>query len=819
MQVAQVEFDDRFLQQPGGSRVDVSRFSKGNVALPGDYRADLYVNDVWLGRAQVSLRQVGTDAKDVQPCFDRALLERVGVDLLRLSAQTTGRLETDTKACLTLPSLVPDATATFDNGEQRLDVSVPQISLARSARGYVDPRYWDDGVPAAFMQYNANVYRSDSSGTSSTQAYVGLNTGINVGPWRFRHNGNLTSGNLGGTHYQSVQTNVQRSIAKLKSQLTVGDAFTDGAVFDSVGFRGVQLASDDRMYPESQRGYAPVVRGIANSNARVQIRQNGNLIYETTVSPGAFEINDLFATGYGGNLDVIVTEADGSVRTSTVPYASAVNALRPGVTRYGTTIGEYRNPTVGIHPLLFQGTVQHGFTNLITGYGGVIAAQEYAAAQIGAALNTDYGAFGLDITQSATHLANQPNRNGQSLRLSYSKLVEPLHTNLAVAAYRYSSRGYLGLADAMALIDLDGRQLGYAATGIQRGRLQVTVNQSLPAGYGSFYLSGSTQNYWDRDGTDTQLQAGYSNSYKRLNYNLAFSRQQNMGTRKWDNQVMLTVSLPLGTGSHAPYSTTSLQGGANQPTTVRTAVAGSLGVDNAFSYGLNAGHSSGGDTSSNATAGANVAYISPVSALNGSVSRSGNYTQSSAGMSGGIVAYSGGVAFTPMMGDTLGIVEAKDAAGARVVSGNGLRVDPWGHAVVSGLSPFSSNQIEIDPKGLPINVELQSTQQSVAPTAGAVVRLKFETENAGRAAILGIKMPDGTSVPFGAEVLDEQGHSIGTVAQAGRMIARGLKADAGTLLVNWGEGAGERCSLNYSLPAGNVKMSASYTVVDVVCKQ
>ena len=817
-QLAEVEFNDQFLQQSDGAHIDISRFSKGNVALPGDYRADLYVNGVWLGRTEIRLRQTGEGSGDVQACFDRALLERVGVDLMKMPAEVAARLETGGEACLTLPSLVKDATAVFDNGEQRLDVSVPQIALARTARGYVEPRYWDDGVTAARLQYNASVYNADANGVSSTQSYVGLNAGINIGPWRFRHNGNLTSSTEGGTHYQSVQTNLQRSIAPLKSQLIIGDAFTDGALFDSVGFRGVQLASDDRMYPESQRGYAPIIRGIANSNARVQVRQNGNLLYETTVAPGAFEIDDLYPTGYGGDLNVVITEADGTVRTSTVPFAAAVNALRPGITRFSTTVGQYRNPTIHSHPVLFQGTVQHGFTNLITGYGGFVASPGYMAAQVGAALNTDFGAFGLDITQASTHLEHEPDRNGQSLRLSYSKLVEPTNTNLSVAAYRYSSRGYLGLSDAMALRDLDQRNLGFAANGIQRGRLQVTVNQSLPPGYGSLYLSGSTQNYWDHSGADTQLQAGYNNNFKQINYSLAFSRQQDITTRKWDNRVMLTVGIPLGKGAHAPYSTTSLQGGGNTPTTVQEAVTGTLGADSAFAYGLNVGHSSGAGMDNNTTAGANVSYQSPVSSLTANVSRSNNYTQSGVGVSGGVVMYSGGVAFTPLMGDTVAIVEARDAAGARVTNGSGLRVDPWGHAVVSSLDPFARNQIELDPKGLPINVELKSTQQSVAPTAGAVVKLKFDTENAGRAAIFDVTQADGKPAPFGAEVSNEQGQSVGTVAQGGRIVVRGLKSDSGKLLVNWGDDASERCWLDYSLPNGNTKTVASYSVIELECR-
>lgn len=157
-------------------------------------------------------------------------------------------------------------------------------------------------MPAALLQYNTNVYQARSGGVSTTQAYAGLTAGVNVGPWGFRHNGNVTSGSGTGTHYQAVQTELLRSIAPLKSQLTLGEGFTDGQVFDSYGFRGVQLASDDQMYPESQRGYAPTIRGIANSNALVHVSQGGNIIYETNVAPGPFVINDLHPTGYGGQL-------------------------------------------------------------------------------------------------------------------------------------------------------------------------------------------------------------------------------------------------------------------------------------------------------------------------------------------------------------------------------------------------------------------------------------------------------------------------------------------------------------------------------------
>lgn len=56
-------------------------------------------------------------------------------------------------------------------------------------------------------------------------------------------------------------------------------------MLESVPYRGIKLASDESMLPQSQRGFAPVVRGIAQSNAMVTIRQNNSVIYQTSVPP------------------------------------------------------------------------------------------------------------------------------------------------------------------------------------------------------------------------------------------------------------------------------------------------------------------------------------------------------------------------------------------------------------------------------------------------------------------------------------------------------------------------------------------------------
>lgn len=139
----------------------------------------------------------------------------------------------------------------------------------------------------------------------------------------------------------------------IRGMLTLGDSYTSGDFFNSIGFRGVQIATDDRMLPDSLNGYAPVVRGVAQSNALVEIRQNNQLIYQTTVAPGEFIINDLYPTGYGGDLNVTINEADGSKRQFSVPYASVAQMLRPCIQRYAITAGRVRDDNLSKEPDMF----------------------------------------------------------------------------------------------------------------------------------------------------------------------------------------------------------------------------------------------------------------------------------------------------------------------------------------------------------------------------------------------------------------------------------------------------------------------------------
>jgi outer membrane usher protein len=297
------------------------------------------------------------------------------------------------------------------------------------------------------------------------------------------------------------------------------------------------------------------------------------------------------------------------------------------------------------------------------------------------------------------------------------------------------------------------------------------------------------------------------------------ARQRDVVNHQWDNRVMLTASFPLGMGAHAPFTSTSVQHDSSGLTSMQETVAGTLGEDNALSYSVNGGYSGGGNARSTTSGGANVTYRSPMSTLSVNASTASGYSQYGAGASGTVVAYGGGVVTSPTTGETMAIVEAKDAGGAQVANQSGLRVDRWGRALVPGLTPFERNEIGIDPKGLPVSVELKSTSQHLAPTAGAIVRATFETDNPGASAIIRATRTDGQRMPFGADVFDATGQDVGTVAQGGRIIVRGLKNLTGELSVRWADGTNrQECRLSYSLPDGVSKASTTWTTLDSVCQ-
>ncbi|ECG0941467.1 outer membrane usher protein [Salmonella enterica subsp. salamae] len=830
-----VEYDSSFLMGDGAMAIDVSRYSDGNPTPVGTYTVKVFVNEKPVTSLTIPFIDIGK--KSAEACLTPKNLAQLHIKQPESVGEKAILKKGDEESgnCLNLPALIEHSSVNFDMGDQRLDIIVPQASVNKGYEGYVEPSLWESGIPAALLSYNINGYHNTNNGIDNDSMYAAFNTGVNLGAWRFRANGNYNWTDDGGSNFDFQNRYVQRDLPALRSQLIIGEAYTTGETFDSVSIRGARLYSDSRMLPSQLANYAPVIRGVANSNAKVTITQSGYKIYESTVPPGPFEINDLSPSGYGSDLIVTIEEADGSKRTFSQPFSSVTQMQKPGVGRWDISAGEVNDDNLRDDPYMGQGTYYYGLNNYLTVYTGVQATNNhYLAGLLGVGLNTPFGALGLDVTHSRTEIPDDKTYQGQSYRLTWNKLIEPTNTSFNVAAYRYSTQDYLGLNDALQLIDDakykdDGDRDTMDNYARMKNQITLSISQPLQDGetdYGSFYLSGSWTDYWATGDSRSDYTLGYGKGFSWGSMSLNLQRTWDEDGEK-DDSLYINFSIPLANllGGESRRS-----GFTNLSTQMRTDFNGghSLSMnssgnneDNTLNYSVNTGYTMQKEGKDISDVGGYASYQSPWGDISASASaNSDSNRQYSLSTDGGFVLHRGGLTFTNdnfSNNDALVLVKAPGAKGARI-NGGSSTIDRWGYGASNALSAYRENQISLDIDTLENDIELKSTSTMLVPRDGAVVFASFETDQ-GRSAIVNITRSDGKVIPFGAEVY-EGSVQIGNMGQGGQAFVRGIN-ESGELTVRWFENnQPTRCSATYQLPTDQQTVGSSQTLLlnNITCR-
>ncbi|KKI41845.1 fimbria/pilus outer membrane usher protein [Hafnia alvei] len=841
---ADSSFNPAFLEKMGGdgTAIDLSVFSSPTGGqLPGKYIVDIYINDELADHREVEfIADKSTSGKDKNgtknneeitgliPCLTLEDLKGYG---LRTDAIEAFNKNSEDKsaaeqvdnakakvnspavegACTNILQSIPAAKADFDFNKQRLNLSIPQALMSHSARGYVDPKFWDDGITAALIDYNFTGANGTSSGDNSKDDsyYLNLRSGLNLGAWRLR-NYSAWNDNNGVREWQNINTYLQRSIISIKSQLILGDNYSSADIFDSSQFRGIQIASDDDMLPDSQQGFAPIVRGIAKTNAQVTITQNGYTIYQSYVSPGAFEINDLYPSAGSGDLTVVIKEQDGSQQTFIQPYASVPMLQREGHTKYSLTAGQYRSGYSQSKPNFGQFTLIQGLSHGATVYGGVQASENYMAAAAGIGQNLgDLGAVSIDITQAKTDLTDSGVSKGQSYRFLYAKTFADSGTDLRLMGYRYSTSGFYTLQESVDLNDDDNTLSEYDVRTHKRSRVEGSINQTLPENWGSLFFSASVQDYWDDSAKEQTLQWGYNNDWKGISYNIAVSDNY-ITEEERDRQFSLNVSIPLDkwlSSASVSYNSTSDSDGRVQR---QTSLSGTLLEDRNLTYNISQGVGNQGQGYSGNTS---LSYQGKYGNSNVGYSYTKDSRRLNYGLQGGIITHSDGITFSEPLGETVALVAAPGAGDTKVKNKNGVRTDDEGYAVLPYITAYRHNNVSLDTTSLGKNVEIDESVRDVIPTRGAVVRAKFTT-HVGYRMMMMMMRPSGKPVPFGTTVSLLDATSAGIVGEDGEAYLSGLPAK-GSLKAQWGKGADEHCIVHYQV---NEKQAAEETLMTLQAK-
>ena len=779
----------------------VEAYLRHNGLSPGQYLTSIVWNEDRLDKRNLTYL-LSKDNSALIPQFTKAELAELGV---KVDAVAALQPLDDNAPVGDISEYIPGARYDFSPDTQVLQLRIPQQFRNTRLSGETNPANWDDGIPAIWSSYYVSGSHQQTDADSSRANWASLDSGVNIGPWRFRNTSNWGS----DTGWQSINTTLERDVKRLRSQFRAGQTSTNGELFDSVQMTGVTLETDTAMSPSGLQGFAPVVRGIANSDAKVTVKQNGYTIYQTNVSAGPFELRDLSQVTAGADLEVTVEEADGTQRSFIQASSSVPIMQREGALKYSVSAGKYRDVNHGEEPAFGQATLIYGLPFGTTVYGGMLGASMYRAGLIGVGADLHrLGSFSLDLTQAQTAFADTRGKaTGQSWRAQYAKDFPATDTTLTLASYRYSTSGFYTFQEA-----LDQRNGGYDGNDMysyrnaynRRSRLQLNVSQSLN-GWGSVYANAWQQNYWGMSGRERSVSLGYSSSWHGANWSVNYSLTKTPSTRD-DRQFSLSLNIPLSRFLPEAWATYNLTSSKTGTATHQVGINGSLLEDNNLTYNLQQNY-----TRDNVGNGAYLSsrYRASMGDFSTSYSYQKNSKQWGYSGQGSVVGHSHGVTLGRSVQDAFAVVHITDGDNVKVESAQGIYTDAWGNAIVPTLTPYRRNTVMVNTHGRD-DIDIQDAAVDTIPTRGAVVAADFSARS-GKRALLTLTHPHGV-VPFGA-VLSMEGMTA-IVGEGGEVYVTGLKGTQ-AFTVQWGDTPEARCAGRVSVPQ---KMDTALLMTSVSCQ-
>lgn len=774
---ADIQFNTDVLDVNDRKNIDLSQFSRGGYIMPGIYGMVVHVNKNDLQEQQIPFYSPEGDPNGSRACITKALSGLLGLKDASLKEVTWWH----EGECLDEAS-IPGMEVRGDLATSSLYLSIPQAFLEYTADNWDPPARWEEGIPGLLLDYNVNARtQKQHKGNGSSYSLSGNGTtGLNVGAWRIRADWQGIVDHTTGSNQPTTQKldwsryYAYRAIPALRSKLTIGENYLDSGIFDSFRFTGASLMSDDNMLPPNLRGYAPEVVGIAKTNAKVVISQQGRVLYETQVAAGPFRIQDI-NDAVSGEMNVRVEEQDGSVQEFTMNTATIPYLTRPGSVRFklaGGKPSDFQHHSRG--PIFGTGEFSWGVSNGWSLYGGALLGGDYNALSLG--LGRDLmalGALSFDATQSRARLPQTEGMlSGGSYRLSYSKNFDEYDSQVTFAGYRFSQEDYMSMSEY-----LDARYYGTRA-GNGKEMYTVTFSKHFRDWGLSTYLNYSHETFWDRPANDRYnlTLSRYLNIGSFRNVSLSLSAYRNKYNGVNDDGGYLSLSLPWGDSGSVGTSATIDRSDVTYQANYYDR------LDEHNNYTMSAGSSRSGASLSGyynhdgdmARMSANASYQEGRHSAVG-LSLQGGTTLT---MEGGALHRVGVMGGTRMLIDTNGVADVPVRGYGRTSNTN-----TWGKAVIGDMNSYYRSRASIDLNNLGDNAEATTSVVQATLTEGAIGYRRFDVI-AGEKAMAIIKLSDGNEPPFGATVMNTRKQETGIVNDGGRVYLSGINA-GDTMTVHW----------------------------------
>lgn len=780
-----VQFNTDVLDVKDRENIDLSQFSQRGYIMPGTYNMTISLNESQLPEQPIAFYPPDNDPKKSEACLTPELIDLLGIkDEVKKDLTTWHQGQ-----CIDIRTL-KGVEMRGSLGESTLQLNIPQAYLEYSSEDWDPPSRWDDGIPGILLDYSVNAQSShqQESGVRGYDVSGNGTVGANIGAWRLRADWQGRTDHQTGDNDGSVREwdwnrfYAYRAIPQLRSKLVVGEDYLNSDIFDSFRFTGASLNSDDNMLPPNLRGYAPEVSGVAKTNARVTVSQQGRVLYQTQVAAGPFRIQDL-NNAVSGLLDIRVEEQDGSVQTFQVNTASIPYLTRPGQVRFKMAAGRASNINHDMEGAGFgSGEFSWGISNGWSLYGGGLLGGDYNAMSLGIGRDLlALGAISFDVTQSRATLPDQGTQSGKSYKVNYSKRFEEYDSQVTFAGYRFSEKTFMSMAEY-----LEARQGNEFESANNKEMYTVSLNKQFTEIGLSVYLNYYHQTYWNRSESDNYnlMLSRYFDigRFKNINGSITAFRSEYNGTN--DDGMYLSFSIPWGDTSTVSYNSTISGNNTSHNVSYYDQ------INDRNSYNLTAGASRHG-----AEGSAFYTHDGDIAQINANASyQNGRYSAVGLGMTGGatLTAEGGALHRSNSQGGTRLLLDTGGVAGIPVRGyGSAINSNAFGKVVVADISSYYRSSASIDLNQLADNAEAKRSVVQATLTEGAIGYRQFEVI-AGEKAMAVIRMADGSYPPFGATVLNGKKQETGIVNDEGSVYLSGINA-AERMTVRW-NGA-EQCSV------------------------
>ncbi|MDV5030447.1 fimbrial biogenesis usher protein [Escherichia coli] len=771
----EVTFDPEILRSRGLSPELNRYFSKTPRFLPGEHSVEVIVNGKSRGIGAVRFDDEGT------LCINEDFLQFAGLMPVPLSGG---------EACHDIRQDYKQALVNAYPGQEKLEIYVPEQAL-NSLAG--DIKNFQQGGTAGLLNYSLYSMRNEYENDNRSYSWADLEGGFNIADWAVRSRYMLTNDD---NQYStdSIYTYAERVFPAQRVKLQVGEINSQLDVLSGVPITGVQLLPASGL---QGNGSGARVLGIAKSSqARVEIRQNGRLIYNTIVPVGPFTLDDVPVVSNNVDLDVTVSETDGSSLRYRIP-ASSYNSLLSKPIGLTVSAGRARE----IHseyedPWLF--TISDGWrvTPGINVIASGIAAQSYQAvgSRLETMINDDWRLF---ASLSASNEQFGDSGHGQKMELQSDFTIND-SLRFSTSAAHYSS-DFRELTDAM---DDDYRSYdnSYSADVSWGGSLAGTFS------LGFSYNQSSNSDYGD----SRYILASWNKTFKYASVSVNWQTAVGSDDNDQDDDLLyMNISIPLG-GSQSLTSYMQKQG---DRTTYGVQNSGMISRNTYYSISTDHDNQSG-DNRFNGNINTNLHYtqLSVGAGSNGDHSR--NYN---ARLSGAIAMHNDGLTFSPYaIRQTFAIAKLNvPRSGVEIESPQGtIWTDVWGQAVIPGLNEWRRSRIEVNANKLPQSMVLANGVKYVAAGHGSVSEVRFNVLESRR-VMLKVTTADGRPLAKGLAIEDEQGNYIVTSVDDGHVFLNDVEQVSELYVLD--KDNRRLCQITYTL-SDDWDKEAFYEQVNEVCR-